>query len=58
MKITFTACLQGTTTMKLDDDNSGILKLTFDGSQWPRVAQLSAYQRQALRVTIELESKL
>ena len=58
MKITFIACLQGATTMKLDDDNSGVLRLTFDGSQWPHVARLSAYQRQALRVTIELENKL
>jgi hypothetical protein len=53
MTITFLATLQGSTTMKMDSDNSGIIKLTFDGSQWSQVVKLSMYQEQALRVTIE-----
>lgn len=53
MKIDFNASLQGTNTIKLDDDNSGQIKLTFDASQYASIAHLSCYQRKLLRVTIE-----
>lgn len=57
MKIDFLAALQGSTTMKLDGDNSGVIRLTFDGSQWPMIVQLSAYQERLLRVTIDTEDR-
>ena len=57
MKSEFIATLQGSTTMKLDDDNSGVIKLTFDGSQWGNVCRLSMYQRQPLKITIETTGK-
>jgi hypothetical protein len=56
MKIQFTAVLQGANTIKVDDDNAGVMRLTFDGSQFPQVVQLSMYQRQPLTVTVETET--
>jgi hypothetical protein len=56
MKIQFTAVLQGANTIKVDDDNAGVMRLTFDGSQFPQVVQLSMYQRQPLTITIETET--
>jgi hypothetical protein len=57
MRIEFLGTLQGSTTMKLDDDNSGMIKITFDGSQWAHVVRLSMYQRKPLKVTIDTESE-
>lgn len=53
MLIEFIGTLQGSTTIKVDDDNSGVIRLTFDGSQMPYIARLLMYQRQPLKVTIE-----
>ena len=56
MRVTFLATLQGSNTIKVDDDNAGVMRLTFDGSQFPQVVQLSMCQRQPLTVTIETET--
>ena len=58
MRIEFDASLQGTNTIKLDDDNSGQIKLTFDASQYASIAHLSCYQRKVLHVSIETDEKV
>jgi hypothetical protein len=53
VKIEFYASLQGTSCIRIDDDNSANVKLTCDGGQIASVVQLLSLQGKAFRVVID-----
>ena len=55
MTIQFVASLQGSGVIRLDDDNSAIVKMTVDGSQIANVAKLITLKGKSFTVTIDVE---
>ena len=52
MKIDFRATLQGSGCIRLDDDNSAVVKLTCDGGQIANVVKLLTLQGKTFQVSI------
>jgi hypothetical protein len=55
MKIDFRATLQGSGCIRLDDDNSAVVKLTCSGTEIANVVKLLTLQGKTFKVTIEEE---
>lgn len=53
MTIQFVASLQGAGCIRLDDDNSAVVKLTCDGGQIASVVKLLSLQGRSFTVTIK-----
>lgn len=57
MTITFLATLQGAGCIRLDDDNSAVVKLTCPGSEIANVVKLLTLQGQTFAVSISTPGK-
>lgn len=55
MKIEFQATLQGAGCIRMDDDNSAVVKLTCAGSEIANVVKLLTLQGKTFSVIVEVE---